>query len=767
MSIRQFITRFRSKPLYIQALAGAAVFAVSAASFFSILFLLVAAGMFGKLPGTEELAMVENPLASEIYSADSVLIGKYFIQERSNVRFENLPDHLVNALIATEDARFYKHDGIDVRSLGRVLVKGILLQSGSAGGGSTLTQQLAKNLYPRKNYRLLSLPINKFREMIIARRLERTLEKDEIIALYLNTVPFGDNTYGIESAAQRFYSTSSGQLTVEQAAVLIGMLKATHYYNPRRFEDRSRARRNVVLSQMVKYEMLDPDEYEKLKALPVGLKYRHVTHHAGLAPYFRELLRAELLTWCEEQNKVRDKPVNLYTSGLRIYTTLDSRLQEYAEAAMRSQMKIIQKRFEDTGDARYLLARNPGLAEEELRKSPHYRQLVNSGLPEDSIEIVMRQPVRMSVFTWDGEKEMMLSPLDSVSYYLKFLNAGLLAMDPANGAIRAWVGGIDHEFFQYDHVRENTRRQVGSTFKPIVYAAALEQGVRPCAYISAEKTVYSNMEGWSPENSDDQNYDRKYSMPGALAYSINTVSVKVLEKAGLNNTIKLARKMGIKSELSPVPSLALGTADISVMEMVTAYSCFVNMGMRPAAHYLTSITTSDGTVIEAFKTEEPQPAMSPATASLMLAMLQKVVDEGTGSGIRSRFGLTGDVAGKTGTTQSNTDGWFLGITPRLVVGSWVGADNPAIHFRSTSNGQGARTALPIVGKFLSLAAQDETLAPVTHARFNGITSSQRAQLNCDLYKEDRNLFRRLSGRKEKKRNFNEDKPGFLKRLFRQ
>lgn len=754
-------------PLYGRVLAGVFALAILMTFAVGILFLSVAAGYFGEIPDREELALIENPVASEIYSADSVLIGKYFIQERSNIKYEDLPKHLVDALVATEDVRFYRHRGVDFRSLARVLVKGIILQSESAGGGSTITQQLAKNLYPRREYRMLSLPINKFREMVVARRLENTFTKDEILALYLNTVPFGDNTYGIESAAQRFYSVPVSNLSVDQGAVLIGMLKATHFYNPRQSAERSRTRRNVVMSQMAKYGMLPEQEYDRLKQLPIRLKYKNVTHHAGLAPYFREQLRTTLLAWCEEQNKERDKPINLYTSGLKIYTTIDSRLQAYAESAVRSQMKIIQTRFEKTGDAKYLLSKSPHLIDTELERSPHYRQLVSSGISRDSIDIIMRQPVRMNVFTWEGEKEMTMSPYDSIAYYLKFLNAGLLAMDPMSGAINAWVGGIDHQFFQFDHVREGTRRQVGSTFKPIVYAAALEQGARPCSYISAEKTVYSNMEGWTPENSGEDNYDLKYSMAGALAHSVNTVSVKVLEQAGLTNTIKLAKKMGINSKLTAVPSLALGTADISVLEMVTAYSCFANRGRRPDPHYLLAITASDGTVLEKFSYDEPQPALSPQTASLMLAMLRKVVDEGTAAGIRSGFGLYGDLAGKTGTTQLNTDGWFLGITPRLVVGAWVGADNPAIHFRATSLGQGARTAMPIVGSFLAQAGQDKTLNTITKRRFTGITNADLTLLDCDMYKSDNNLFRRLSGREKKMRNFNEEKkPGFLKRLFR-
>jgi len=734
--------------------------------FFVILYLLVITGATGPLPSKQELARIDNPVASEVYSADSVLLGRFFVQERSNVEFENIPKPVVDALVATEDVRFYEHNGVDFRSLGRVMFKTLLLQKESAGGGSTITQQLVKNLYPRKKYAMLSMPVNKVREMVIAKRIEKVYSKDEIIALYLNTVPFGENIFGIEAAAQRFYSTSVRSLDAGNAAVLVGMLKATYSYNPRLFPEQSRNRRNVVLSQMEKYGKLSEMEKESLSAAPIRLSYNKITHHSGMAPYFREHLRAEMLAWVDNYNKENDTTINLYIDGLKIYTTIDSRLQRAAEEAVTKQMGKIQKRFDQHWGKKEPWAGNNNVFESAVKRSDRYQSLRKSGKSHDETIAIMKKPLPMSLFTYEGEKEVTMSPLDSVRYYLMFLNAGVLAMDPRHGEIRVWVGGVNHQYFQYDHVREETKRQVGSTFKPIVYAAAVEKGVKPCSFITAEKTVYNNMEGWAPKNTDEEKYGLKFSMPGALAYSVNTVSVRVLEKAGMNNTIQLAHNMGIKSDLAAVPSMALGTADISVMEMVTAYSAFATKGKVPKPFYLTSITAHDGTVLEKFHAETSSQAMSEETAQLMLHMLRRAVNEGTSASLRSQFGLTTDIAGKTGTTQSNTDGWFIGVTPRLVVGAWVGGDDPSIRFRTTALGQGAKTALPLVGEFFKLSSADRSLDSITRARFAPLPEGLAKKIDCDFYKEDRNIFRKLSGRKEKNKNFGEEKEGIFKKMFR-
>jgi penicillin-binding protein 1A len=735
--------------------------------FFVGLFLATWIGVFGKLPNKDELAKVENPLASEVYSADSILLGRYFLQERSNIEFESLPRHAIDAVLATEDVRFYEHHGVDFRSLGRVFVKTLLFQNESSGGGSTITQQLAKNMYHRRRYAMFSTLINKFKEIITATRLENVYDKNALLALYLNTVPFGENTYGLDAAAQRFFSVHARDLTVPQSAVLIGMLKATRSYNPRLFPERSQHRRNVVLSQMHKYGMLDRPAFDSLSNQELNLKYNRITHHTGPAPYFREYLRTELLKWCNDYENKTGLAINLYTSGLKIYTTIDSRMQAHAEEAMAKQMAVIQKKFLQHWGKTDPWAANPEVLQNAIKQSPLYRTLLDSGKSHDDIMKEMSRPLPMSVFTWEGDKEATMSAVDSIKHYLRFLNAGMLGIDPLNGGVKVWVGGINHLYFQYDHVKPTTKRQVGSTFKPIVYAAAIERGARPCSYITAEKTVYNNMEEWAPQNTED-NYGLKYSMPGALAFSVNTVSVKVLEKAGLHETALLAKRMGIESPLPEVPSMALGTPDISMTEMVAAYATFANGGKAVKPFYITAITNPNGQVLEQFEPEASVQAVSQETSLLVLHMLRRAVNEGTSAALRSQFGLTNDIAGKTGTTQSNTDGWFIAITPRLIIGSWVGADNPAIHFRSTALGQGSRTALPLVGEFFRMSSNDASLDSIMKVSFQPLSADLHSRISCDMYKVDRNIFRKLTGRKEKKRDFNDkSKPRKgLKGLFK-
>jgi penicillin-binding protein 1A len=710
------------------------------------LVMLVWIGIFGPLPGKNELRNIRHPLASEVYSADSVLLGRYFIQERSYLRSAEIPVSLKQTLVATEDVRFYKHRGIDLKSLGRVFFKTLLLSNESAGGGSTITQQLAKNLFPRKSYAMLSMPINKVREFIIARRIESVYTKDEILVLYLNTIPFADNTYGVKTAADRFFSTPVKSLTWEQSAVLVGMLKATHYYNPRLFPERALQRRNVVLGQLAKYGYISDSEKTAMQARPLALKYNRTTYHEGMAPYFRSFIQQELLRWCSQNTREDGSPYNLYTDGLKIYTTIDSKLQRYAEKAVAVQMKMLQEKF-STQLGRKQLDR---ITEGRITTLPQYRKLQAGGLPHERIMAKLREPEVTKVFTWAGEQEVKMSVYDSLRHHLQFLQAGLLSIDPSNGHVLAYVGGINHNYFQFDHVRLSTKRQIGSTFKPIVYAAALERGVGPCSYISARKTVYTNMDDWQPENSDDDTYDRKYSMQGGLEGSVNTVSVKLIEKTGIRNAITLARKMGIESELPEVPSIALGTPSISVVEMVGAYAVFANKGRYNAPRYITAITDRKGQVLESFEEKEkPVSALKPETAQMMIRMLEGVVESGTGSSLRTRFGLGNDLAGKTGTTQSNVDGWFIAVSPHIVTGVWVGADDPRMHFSSTALGQGAATALPIVGKFYQLANQDPALRKLMYAHFPPLSGKLEDELDCAPSKTNLNLFERIFKKKKK------------------
>lgn len=716
----------------------------------SVLFLviLVWSGFFGKIPSRDELKDIQHPLASEVYSADSVLLGRYYIQDRTPVDAKDVPDAVKKTLVATEDVRFYQHHGVDLKSLGRVAVKSILLQKESSGGGSTLTQQLAKNLYPRKSYAFFSLPINKIREYIIAWRIENVYSKDEILVLYLNTIPFSDNTYGIKTAAERFFSSPVQSLTWDQAAVLVGMLKATHSYNPRLFPERSLQRRNVVLGQLSKYGFISENEKMDMQSKPLGLRYSHTSsHNNGLAPYFRSYIQQELLQWCKENKKKDGTPYNLYKDGLKIYTTIDSRMQSYAEMAMQTQMKALQAKFKGQISRRQL----DKIAHSSLKRLDQYKVLKQEGLSEKEIMERLNKPVRTKIFTWEGEKEVSMSTYDSIKHHLQFLQAGLLAMDSHTGEIKAWVGGINHQYFKYDHVRESTKRQVGSTFKPILYAAALENGIGPCSYISARKTVYTNMDDWSPENTSDETYEKKYSMEGGLAGSVNTVSVKLLEKTGIRNAIATARKMGINSELPAVPSIALGTPSISILEMVGAYCVLGNGGNYVTRKYLTAITDRSGKVLQEYNNDaKPERAISKETSQMMVHMLKSVVSEGTASSLRTRYGLTNDLAGKTGTTQSNVDGWFIAITPKLVVGAWVGADDPRMHFNSTALGQGSATALPIVARFFQKANENKDLDMITDARFQPLPEHLLSRLDCKPSKSNLNIFERIFKKKKKK-----------------
>lgn len=698
------------------------------------LFILILFIVWFETPWNSELGNVHNQVASEVYSADSVLLGRYYLQDRTEVKYKDIAPAVINALVATEDVRFYQHHGVDFVSLGRVLVKSIIQQDESSGGGSTITQQLAKNLYPRKRYWIFPMLINKLREVRTALKLEDIYSKEELITFYLNTVPFADNVFGIEAAAERFYSVKAKVLTTDQAAVLVGMLKATYSYNPRLFPDRSRVRRNVVLNQMVKYKYLEKTRADSLKKLPIELEYNKISHHQGLAPYYRERLKAELLAWCAATENEEGDNYNLYTSGLKIYTTIDSRLQQYAEKAVTQQMTEIQKSFFNHWGKEKPWKGKEEILEQAIQRSSRYKNLQLQGLAEEEIINEMQKRIPMTLFTWQGPQEAVVSPIDSIIHHLQYLNAGFLAMEPSTGKVKAWVGGIDHDFFQYDHVNVNTKRQVGSIFKPIVYAMALERGVQPCDLISASQQTYIDKEGeeWTPRNTQID-YEVEYSMPGGLAYSVNTVAVKLIQMAGVNQTVLLAKAMGIESDMPDVPSIALGASSISLMEMTSAYACFANDGVTVSPYSVSTIEDMDGKIYDMKPTAKPKRVFSKETAAMMITMMRGVVNEGTAARLRYQYGIYNDVAGKTGTTQSNADGWFMAITPQLVIGSWVGADDPRIRFRRTDLGRGSSTALPITGVFMKQLNSDKNFKGITNAKFPELPKPLREKLNCDLY----------------------------------
>ena len=692
-----------------------------------LFFILVFLGVLGPVPSKTQLKQINNPLASEVYSADGKILGRYYVENRSYATFDEISPNVINALVATEDARFYEHRGIDEIALARVIVKSILLQKDNAGGGSTISQQIAKNLFPRVNYGPLSMPVNKLREAIIAYRLERIYSKNEILALYLNTVPFAENTFGIEVAAERFFSKAPSRLDVDEAAVLVGMLKANNYYNPRTHPDRATGRRNVVIDQMVKYEYLTPEKAAIYKGKPLNTHYRLISYNQGPAPYFLEMIKPELLEWCKQNKNEKDEPYNLYTDGLKITTTLDYNLQIYAQQSVKEYMKDLQKVFDNHWKNRDIFKENP----EILKSAIQNQNYSGSGYAEELKKYDKR--INTTLFTWDGVDNKDVTRLDSLKHYLKMLNAGFIALDPHSATVKAWVGGIDYRFFQYDHVK--APRQTGSTFKPFVYLAALEEDIPPNTYYPNQYKVYKEYNNWAPHNSHDE-YEGYYSMKGALAQSINTVSVDVLLEAGIDETIDIAHNLGISSDLPEYPSLALGVASISLKEIVEAYAGIVNDGVPVESNYLVEIADKNGKVLHTFEHHlEYDPVVSAENCRAIINMMEEVVNTGTGRGIRTIYNIPGDFAGKTGTTQNNSDGWFIGLTPNLVTGCWVGADDPRIHFRTTTYGQGAYMALPIVGKFFYKTYRDSKYSNYKNASFPEPAEELLAMLNEPGYKD--------------------------------
>ncbi|MCK5702931.1 MAG: transglycosylase domain-containing protein, partial [Cyclobacteriaceae bacterium] len=634
-----------------------------------VLLFSIKTGIIGKLPDKEQLSDIRNFDASEIYSADGKLLGRYFIQNRTVLEYEQISHHLIDALVATEDARFFEHHGVDFKSLIRVFFKTLIMGDRGGGGGSTITQQLVKNIYPRQEYPFFSIIIVKLREMLIATELEDIYTKDEILTLYLNTVPFGENLFGVDAASMRFFQKSAGKVNIQEAAMLIGMLKATTYYNPKNYPERALGRRNVVLGQMAKAGLIHDKELDSLKAFPVKLNYKKTDQNDGIATYFREHVRQTLNKLIPQIADSLGESYNLYTDGLKIYTTLDSRLQTYAEKAVYRHMRTLQKTFDQHWKGREKPWENDdNLMELVLKQSPAYKHLTSIGISKDSINTPIHQKKEMEVYSWSGKETKLLSTMDSIRFYLRYLNTGFLSVDPSTGQIKAWVGGINHRFSKYDHVNKNSKRQVGSIFKPIVYASALEQNISPCNYIKAEQETYTEKDkDWKPSNADND-YEGKYSLEGALTESVNTVSVKVLEKAGIDKTISLAKDMGIDSDIPNVPSIALGTPSISLIEMVEAYCVFVNKGKRVQPYIITRIENKEGKVIWKNTAPRSEQVLSLATSQMMIEMLKNVVNSGTAIRLRSTYKLPNDVAGKTGTTQSNADGWFMAMTPTLVSG---------------------------------------------------------------------------------------------------
>lgn len=693
------------------------------------LTLLVWTESLGPLPTNEDLKDISNPNASEIYSSDGKLLGRYYVQNRRIVPFDSISPFVIMALVATEDARFFEHQGIDIRAWGRVLVKSILLGQESGGGGSTLSQQLAKNLFPRKKYRYFTTAIAKIKELFIASRLEEVNSKEELLNLYLNTVPFSGNAFGIEVASKEFFGKPASKLKPEEAAMLVGMLKGNTLYNPRRNKSRAISRRNTVLEQMYRFKekvntatmqlYRKPFRYseadmKRYKEKPLELS-RVVEKESLFAIYFREFLRMDLEKRLAAlpDRRPDGAPYSLYSDGLKIYTTIDSKLQEFAERAVAEQMKNLQSQF-DAHWGKQKLWKDEDQFNALLRLTERWRNMTEEGYTEAEIMKAFKTPREMTVFSWKGEdgkqeETRNISPLDSFKYYLYLLNCGFTAMEPQSGKVLAWVGGIDQRFFQYDHV--NSRRQVGSTIKPVVYATALANNLDPCdyyenkiiTYTANEKEGTKLTEPWTPQNADGS-VGGYYSMAGALSRSLNTISAQFINKIGVEPVKAMATLMGMNGDLPSEPSIALGACEASLMEMMSVYGTIANRGLKSNPVYLLKVERDNGEILIEHK---PTPEVSQNRiltediSDMVIHMMKRVVTEGTAERLRYQYGLSNtQVAGKTGTTQNNSDGWFVCFTPHIVVGAWVGGEFPITRFRSTKLGGGSNTALPIVGNFM-------------------------------------------------------------------
>ncbi|NJX15280.1 transglycosylase domain-containing protein [Tamlana crocina] len=730
------------------------ILAVTVVGFFIVLYFSIYLGAFGKIPTKEELSSIKQEEATEVLDKNGKLIGKYFIYDRQPLEFHDFPKHLIEALIATEDVRFYEHDGIDNVSLLRVFFKSILLQDKSSGGGSTITLQLAKNLFGRKDYAFLSLVINKFKEAIIAKRIEDIYSKNDILTLYFNTVPFSDNTYGVESASQKFFNKTTAELSIPEAATLVGTLKANHYFNPRLNVQRSQERRNVVLHQMYKYDYISEDSLNVYQADTLALNYRSFNHDLGVAPYFREQVKKELSAVLDSLKKPNGEAYDLYKDGLVVYTTLDYDMQVLAEEAMKEHMAKLQADFEASYGKGAPWNSNERLINAAMQNLPIYKKLKAQRFSEETIQDSLAKKRPVELFSWSGDTVKNITLKDSLRHYLKFLNTGMLGIEPSTGAIRTYIGGIDYRFFKYDHVSQS-ERQVGSTFKPFVYTTAIEDGMKPCTYFSLAEVTYTNYDDWTPSNSgsDDEDPHINYTLEKALSQSVNTIAVKVLDKVGIAKVHEQVKKLGIEKELPHEPSLALGVAEINLKNLTGAYASYVNDSKAVRPYSITKIEDRHGKVIAQFKPKvNTNDAFSDYTREVMLEIMKETVNSGTAARLRSSYGLSNDIAGKTGTTQNNKDGWFVGITPQLVTITWVGNDNHSIGFKTTGLGQGANSALPIFAKFYQKLNADSQFNNITNARFKNPSEAVLEDLNCEPEKRD-GFFKRLFGRKKKSRKF--------------
>ena len=682
-----------------------------------LFFVCVAKGVFGTMPSFEELENPQTNLATEIISADGKVLGTYYVENRSNVRYAELSPYIPQALVSIEDERFTEHSGIDEKALFRVAFG--VLTGNKKGGGSTITQQLAKNLFPRgENLSTPKLVLRKFQEWITATKLEHNYSKEEIIAMYLNTVAFGHNAYGIRSAANTFFDKSPKDLNIEEAALMAGVVNAPTRFSPVRNPERSIGRRNLVLQKMADNGYITQAECDSISQIPLDMSHFNVMdHNSGQATYFREFLRGELTEWAKNHTHPDGRPYNIYRDGLKIYTTIDSRMQQHAESAVKEFMgKELQPMFyrhwkNQKNAPFYNITADEvdHILETSMKRTERYRTLKNAGMCMDSIKAEFNRPVEMTIFSWNGPIDTVMTPMDSIRYYKWYLQASLVSIESHTGHVKAYVGGLDYRFFKYDHVTQ-ARRQVGSTFKPFLYALAMQEGeYTPCTRIPNIQYSIQLEDGnfWEPHNSG-KHIGEEVTLKWALAQSNNWISAYLMNRFGPEAVIGMARRMGVESPIEAVPSICLGVCDLKLIEMVGAMSTFANQGVYIKPMFITRIEDKNGNVVERFMPEESE-AMSELTAYKMVELMKGVVQSGTGIRLRSLYGFTNPIAGKTGTTQKQSDGYFMGITPDLTTGVWVGAEDRSVHFRSTDLGQGSHTALPIWAYYMRSVYNDPNL----------------------------------------------------------
>ncbi|MFA4867086.1 MAG: transglycosylase domain-containing protein [Pedobacter sp.] len=700
--------------------------------FFALFIVAIGFGLFGELPSFRDIEHPKSNQASEVLGEDNRVLGTYFVQNRSDISYQEISPNVINALIATEDIRFKEHSGIDFKRTFTIFLYAII---GKKQGGSTITQQLALNLFSEEGRQknILKRILQKFQEWVIAVKLERNYTKEEILVMYLNTVDFGNQAYGIKSAARVYFNTTPDKLTVSQSATLIGILKGISRYSPTRNPDRALARRNTIMGLMAKADMLSPEELEKQKEKPLGLRFNAATVSDGIAPYFRAVLKNDIKKIFQERSILNNGvPYDLDRDGLKIYTTINYDMQVYAEEAQKEYMKTLQATFEKSWKGRNAFKGKEMQIEQGIKRSDRYKALQMEGKSEAEIKQDFNTPTKLSIFTWRGNIDTLMKPIDSVKYYKMLLRNAMMAMDPQTGFVKAWVGGINYEHFKYDQVKMGTR-QVGSTAKPFTYAVAIENGYSPCFSVLNEPVTIETpgSQPWTPRSSG--------TVPGyltlqkALALSQNYIAAYLMKQVGPTAVATLAKKMGITSDVPAFPSIALGSFDASVYDMVGAYSVFANKGVWTKPTYIVRVEDKNGVVLYSEK-PIPRPAMNEEVAYVMTRMLRGVVTNGTGWRLAGRYGVKAAIGGKTGTTQNNSDGWFMAISPQIVAGVWTGCEDRAFHFTSTAGGDGATTALPIFAGFMKRVYANPKLK-ITQKDFEPPKNGVSITYDCNQYQQ--------------------------------